>query len=285
MSTMSKTPLVLGLCGLIGSGKDTTADILEKYGFRRVSFASCLKDVCAIMFGWDREVLEGRDRELRKQREVKDPYWSKALGRDMTPRLMLQLMGTEIMRNTLSKDIWMKILEKKILDGEYGKKVVVTDVRFLNECQLVRRLGGKVARLVRGSIPKWEKQLASGVSKEDIPDLPHVSEWAWLGHEDMCIPNVGTRRDLETVLVQEFKLHSRPNIVKLWVIHDNVTLGSREYCSNMNILTCMMDLGYAFGLQGNEFLDGCGTPILNHKNQTVSDLKKVLGKDMKIYVT
>jgi len=52
--------MILGVTGLIGSGKDTIADYLvTTHGFKRVSFAASLKDAVSTVFGWDREMLEG----------------------------------------------------------------------------------------------------------------------------------------------------------------------------------------------------------------------------------
>ena len=53
--------MIIGVCGFIGSGKDTVADYLQNFHeFRRESFASTLKDAVAAVFGWDRTMLEGR---------------------------------------------------------------------------------------------------------------------------------------------------------------------------------------------------------------------------------
>ena len=52
--------MIVGICGWIGSGKDTIADYLVNvHQFRRDSFASTLKSAVAEVFGWDREMLEG----------------------------------------------------------------------------------------------------------------------------------------------------------------------------------------------------------------------------------
>ena len=57
---------IIGICGFIGSGKDTAADYLVNFhGFRRDSFAATLKDAVGAVFGWDRELLEGRTKEAR----------------------------------------------------------------------------------------------------------------------------------------------------------------------------------------------------------------------------
>ena len=58
--------MILGICGLIGAGKDTIADYLVNiHEFRRESFANTLKDAVAHVFGWDRELLEGRTKQSR----------------------------------------------------------------------------------------------------------------------------------------------------------------------------------------------------------------------------
>ena len=50
--------MIIGICGFIGSGKDTAADYLvNSHGFRRESFANSLKDAVAAVFNWDREML------------------------------------------------------------------------------------------------------------------------------------------------------------------------------------------------------------------------------------
>lgn len=276
-------PDIIALCGLIGSGKDTCADILEKYGYKRVSFASVLKDVVHSMFGWDREMLEGRDPELRKQREVKDEYWSKVFGRDMTPRLMLQLMGTQVMRQHLHPDIWLKIVEKKIMDNVYGNKVVITDARFPNECQMVRNLGGKVCRVVRGKVPNWVKQLKLGIAKESIPDLPHISEWAWFGHTDVDIFNNDTLQSLETMLTNMFRLKLQIKVVDNRKQRHDV-LGTRSYTPTLNMVSLLKDLEYTFHLHDAQ--------LVNHKGEAIDpptithacELEKVLGKEMTIYV-
>ena len=51
--------MIIGICGLIGSGKGTVADILVERNYKKISFADKLKDGVAEVFGWDRAMLEG----------------------------------------------------------------------------------------------------------------------------------------------------------------------------------------------------------------------------------
>ena len=58
--------MIIGMCGLIGTGKDTVADILvNNYNFIKVSFPDKLKDGVATVFSWERELLEGTTDESR----------------------------------------------------------------------------------------------------------------------------------------------------------------------------------------------------------------------------
>ena len=147
--------MIIGLVGFIGSGKGTVGDILEQKGFIKDSFAKPLKDACAVMFGWPRELLEGDTEMSRKWREEPDNYWSEKFGRVFTPREALQKMGTEAGRDVFHKDIWVISL----LNRAKGKDVVVTDVRFKNEIQYIQDNGGIVIRVKRGVDPIWFSHL------------------------------------------------------------------------------------------------------------------------------
>ena len=163
--------MIIGLCGLIGSGKNTAAEYLMKeYGFISVSFAETLKDAAACIFGWDRDMLEGSTKEAREAREVKDKWWSERLGFDVSPRYMLQFMGTEVMRDNLHPEIWALATEKRILDFDGPADFVISDVRFPNEVDMIRRLYGRVWHIQRGPLPEW-----FGKNPEHI----HASETAW----------------------------------------------------------------------------------------------------------
>jgi len=184
--------VIIGLCGLIGSGKNTVAEhLMEQHYYISVSFAETLKDAAACIFGWDRDMLEGATPEDRAARELKDEWWSERLGFDVSPRYMLQYLGTEVMRNNLHPDIWALSAEKLIKENPW-EQYVFTDVRFPNEAAMIRRIGGKVWHVRRGELPEWFGQ---------NPEHIHASETAWNNETfDATIYNDGTIEDLKTTI-------------------------------------------------------------------------------------
>lgn len=186
--------MIVGVCGLIGSGKGTVADILiEKHDFIKISFADSLKDAVAAVFSWDRALLEGDTDESREWREQRDPWWADRLGyAELTPRWVLQMWGTEVCRESFHKDIWIASVEKKLQD--HTKNYVIPDTRFPNEIDMIQRLDGQVWCVKRGNDPEWFQKYQS---HRIIPDHIHPSEWQWaLSHFNHTIVNNGTIEDL-----------------------------------------------------------------------------------------
>ena len=195
--------LVIGIVGNIGSGKDTISHYLSQFhDFKQLSFANSLKDAVASVFGWDREMLEGRTTESREWRETVDPFWSKRLSMPtLTPRWVLQQWGTDLVRKHFHDDMWIASLENKI--NQSNTNIVISDCRFPNEIQAIRDLGGCIIRVQRGDLPEWygDAELAVQGSNIGINNLKikkiHYSEWAWIGSKfDIHIDNNGTVDDL-----------------------------------------------------------------------------------------
>jgi len=190
--------MIIGLCGLIGSGKDTAADYLCNFHeFRRDSFASTLKDAVASVFGWDRELLEGRTKQAREWREQIDPWWAARMNMpDLTPRLVLQLWGTEVCRKGFHDDIWIASLENKLRNTK--DNIVISDCRFPNEIASIRNAGGRVVRVARGSDPIWFS--LARINPVMMPSMYpgiHASEYSWASTDfDFVIDNNGSIEDL-----------------------------------------------------------------------------------------
>lgn len=188
--------MIIGICGLISSGKGTVADILvNEHNFEKISFADKLKDAVATMFDWDREMLEGETPESRYWREQPDEFWTKETGRTITPRLVLQEFGTDCMRNGFYDGVWVSLVKKKILDNP-NTNYVMPDTRFVNEANVIKELGGNVWCVKRGPDPLWFRQY---VDLDIEPTDVHQSEWAWAKIPfDFNIYNEGTMEDLKS---------------------------------------------------------------------------------------
>jgi hypothetical protein len=191
--------MLVGICGLEGSGKDSIANFLiQEYDFTRISFASVLKDVVAVLFDWDRNLLEGLTPESRAWREVADSWWSEKLGiPNFTPRMALQMIGTDVVRNHFHPDIWLLAVERQL---QKYTRVVISDCRFPNELDLIRRLGGTVWRVERGVPPEWATDyLTDNVTP---PIHIHPTSYLWMKCSvDVRIENNGSLTDLHNRVV------------------------------------------------------------------------------------
>ena len=168
--------MIVGICGLIGSGKGTVADTLvTTYGFQKLSFADKLKDAVSEMFEWPRQMLEGKTPQSRDWRERPDAFWSKEIGKEITPRHVLQVFGTECMRQGFFDGIWVSLVKKKIQDNP-KTNWVLPDTRFPNEVNMIKSVGGDVWCIQRGQNPIWFEDYKNNKVK---PIDVHPSEWAW----------------------------------------------------------------------------------------------------------
>lgn len=213
---------IIGVCGFLNAGKSTVADhLVRHHGYTRMSFAGAVKDVVAALFQWDRALLDGATQESRVWRTLPDPYWSACLEQEWTPRRALQIVGTELGRQHLHENIWVDTVFAAINRLDPAAKVVIDDVRFVNELNTIHANGGTILRVFR-EFPTleheqlWkqaESQLHMAPSTWDsrlrrlrfwknwrtqTPAL-HASEWDWLRWPAIastpCLHNTGTKEE------------------------------------------------------------------------------------------
>ena len=213
--------MIVGVCGFIGSGKDSVADIIVNFltagvvgefaTYRKDSFASKLKDSVAVMYSWDRALLEGDTEESRKWREIVDSNWG------VSPRKALQDVGVAI--RGLDPDFWVRAMFAK--HSVRNPDIAITDARFPNEFGAIHARGGVLIRVVRGPDPEWVAMIKNaGILSTDSveyvneylmstgffnssEDLPHESEWRGACEDvdyDIVLRNEGTLKELAHVV-------------------------------------------------------------------------------------
>lgn len=187
-------PFIIGLCGNAGTGKDSATDYLRSCpyidgGVYRVAFADPIREI-AKLFGFTQEQLT--DRTLK---EAPDEFWG------FSPRTFMQKVGTEMFRDCLRDDIWIKLLEKRItdikncIDRRDGcafetvrpKIIFITDVRFPNEAEAIRKMGGYIFKITREGFSKSGENLHP--SEKFINEMQadsifnnkckNADEWSW----------------------------------------------------------------------------------------------------------
>lgn len=170
-------PKIIGITGRKGHGKDTIANHLcQKYGYTRVAFADPLKDACGVLFGLDHEQLHGA------HKEKPDPEWF-----GLTPRKILQFVGTNLFRTHMTElsqefkdEFWVLCAKRKIkgmLMKDESLLIVISDVRFYNECKMIEELGGINIRVVRDDAQPVDMH----ESEREIANLPVAHEVSNIG--------------------------------------------------------------------------------------------------------
>ena len=134
---------VIGLSGYARTGKSTLAHILAGYyQFERIAFADTLRDVVLLA---DPRVGDDLDGGVRLSHAVESGGWEWAKDTYPEVRRLLQTFGVAA-REVLDPDVWVQAALRKMRPGG---RYVIPDVRFPNELDAVRNLGGLTVRLHR----------------------------------------------------------------------------------------------------------------------------------------
>ena len=175
-------PLLIGLYSpLPMSGKSTAAAALSGVGYRRLPFAGTLKRMIRVL------LLDLGQSDLEAERaltvEKEEPC---ILLNMVTPRQLLQSLGTEWGRGMVHPELWVRCWKGRVIEAlGNGSCVVVDDVRRRNEAQAVLDLGGVMVRIER---PDGGSSAFSDHASEGA-----LEDWAF----DHRIINGGSVADLQ----------------------------------------------------------------------------------------
>ena len=196
--------MIISISGKAGSGKDTVGKIIQdltKEDWQIKKYSDKLKDIVCILIGCTREQLE--DQEF-KETPLGENWWYYShsngtflipydgKGDDtylvkLTPRMILQLIGTEGGRDLIHPDIWVNALYSDYRPLSYEKdsegrietveeKWIITDSRFPNDVKRTREIGGILIRVNRAECEGRENEHASETALDDFNEWDHVIE-------------------------------------------------------------------------------------------------------------
>jgi hypothetical protein len=168
---------IFAFCGYMRCGKDTAADFIVQMhaGFEKIAIASTLKETCRVLFDFNHDQVNGNDKD-----NVDSRY-------GVTPRNVLQFMGTEVMQFKIEelmpgigRTFWINQLIGK-MDKNPNHGYVICDMRFNHEYHALKKKYGNDVVVV-----KIENYRAR-------PSNTHVSEHEWMSiPSDITIENNGT---------------------------------------------------------------------------------------------
>lgn len=127
---------IIAFCGKKRSGKDTAGDALASLGYHPIAFADPIKDTCQTVFEFDDEQIYG------SRKEEVDLFW------EFSPRWAMQTVGTELFRDGIDEDVWVKSLLARV-DASDNDRFAVTDVRFPNEVEHLQKAGAEIVYIQR----------------------------------------------------------------------------------------------------------------------------------------
>lgn len=130
--------VVIGVVGYKSAGKDTFAEYMQtKRVYVKYAFATPLKKACQTLF-----LLSEQQLHDPIEKEVIDSRWN------LSPRQMFQFLGTDVMRNQIHSDFWLQHF-LHWYQNHKEQDIIVTDVRFQNEVDIIKQCGGIIIRINR----------------------------------------------------------------------------------------------------------------------------------------
>lgn len=180
--------MLIGLHGKLGCGKNTVAKIARELftgTSKEIAFAAKLKESVAALLKVTVQDVE----DLKNSPDVAIEFAAEGAGEKKifsksSLREFLQLYGTESHRNVFGQDFWVNQALPYGVDYRDGKVLyIVTDLRFQNEANRIRELGGYNILIRR---PETDGLAGGHISEKGLPD----------SLIDYTIQNTGTPAEL-----------------------------------------------------------------------------------------
>ena len=153
--------MIIGISGRIGVGKDTLGEMIQKLikGSEIKSYADKLRTVAEVLTGIPAEKF--KDRNFKNSKMPIEWGWYGDEEDPMTVREFLQELGTDAIRDSLNPNAWINALMSDYVCEELNEgetciypNWIITDVRFPNEAEAIKKVGGIVIRLNRKAAAK-----------------------------------------------------------------------------------------------------------------------------------
>ena len=182
--------MIIIVSGFKQSGKNTVTDYLvTKYNFDDYAFASSIKAICQIAFGWSESFFEST-----KKKETIDPVWG------ISPRQAMQWIGTEVFQFEICKafpcfeektgrHIWVDRFVNFFKNGYFSNSshnVAISDNRFPHEISVIQEKLNYVPILLVKVVRGTKTNTDMHYSEIEIDKLPY----------DVLIENNGTIDEL-----------------------------------------------------------------------------------------
>jgi len=172
---------IIGIVGTKNSGKSETAKYIAAIkGHTVKSIATPIKEILKII-GIPSKNLYGTNED---KNEVLPAFNTSA-------RKLLQYTGTEFGRDALHKDVWIDILIKNL---DPNISYVIDDVRFQNEAEKIKAIGGILIGISR-PWHSWEDQ---GVDNHTSEICAYAEPFKSM--IDHWVSNTGTKEELYSKL-------------------------------------------------------------------------------------
>jgi len=171
--------LIVGLSGYARSGKDTIANqLVAKHDFKKMSFADPIKEALLKL----NPIIQGG---IRLKELVAEYGWEETKDEFPEARHLLQRLGAEVGREMFGPTFWIRQMEHRIKHSS-ADRIVIADVRYPNEAQMIKANNGVVWRVRRPDF---------------VPVNAHGSESAMDNWDfDQVFYNSGSVKDLQALV-------------------------------------------------------------------------------------